>query len=591
MDQSWFEMRDIRRRKLANAVWIPLRAVHRLQEIGRQGHAGYRQEFYGVGTLAVPKKLRRNAEKLGWDEIGIRHQHSGHLEDSEYFSADVYNDYYSEFSGIHLVLDQFFNSVDGSKWHLNQDLVITLGLKREDDVWVRPDEGYDTIARLSRKENGTPELLEIRSSHLRDYLSARGMGLYVTSYRDRVEIRKDVGDIAWAPKSVHENSDNDRWQGHVIAIHEGGMPYGQKAAVFHVARSDVDPEEDVPVFLHQPTDDRVTSRSWTVERTGEKLYRIEGQLWRTEWIRPSALSPLVRGDDIPPRVFFITDAEGRQETSDTLSEGGRWLWFRPEVMTELAHRRGGSLDWYTRDTGKVGCSPDSNVPFGVNSLGLINVYARDIAFLPEWVQKIWAGYNISPGGKVSSELLASQVDADPANTQAPERFLDKGLSRLNHLAKEQLGVILIRPHKQIPRLIKRTHRFRATDRERLFSLAKDLTRLTADSLNTASLKKLEAPPVDTNWGSLKLLQNLLETKISAGSARRIVSPLIWINELRHADAHLPRQKIGNVFRSLRVDQDKPYVIQGYQLIHACVSSIYSICQVIENWGDEEEIES
>lgn len=586
VDQSWFEMRAVRRRKFANAVWIPLRAIHRIEEIGRNGHAGYRTEFYGVGTLAVPTKYRRDAEKLGWSEIGIRHQHSGGVDNGEYFPADTYNDYRSELSGIHLVLNQAFNSVDPSEWHLHQDLVIALGLKREGDVWVCPDEGYESIARFCKREDGTPYLLEIRSSHLRDYLCAREMGLYVTAYRERVEIREDIGQITWAEKPADEVSSSDRWRGRVMTIHEGGMPYGKKTAVIHVARTDVDPEEDVPVISGPPTNDKVASQSWTVEHSGTMLHRISGELWRTEWIEPLARSPIVRGDDTPPTVFFITDAEGKQENRATLVEGGRWLWFRPEVMTALSHRRGGSLNWYTRDTGKVGCSPDSTVRFGVNSLGLINVYAKDIAFLPEWVQKIWSGYNISPEGRVSDEMFAAQVRAVPANTHAPERFLNKGLSRLNDLAKETFGIDLFRPHKQIPQLITRAHRFRATDQDGLFALAKDLTRLTADSLDTAALKKIAAPPQDTKWGSLKLLQNLLATKIAPESARKILSPLFWIYDLRLADAHLPKQELGDVLSLLGVDQESPHVIQGYQLLHACVSSIYGICQVIEKWCDE-----
>ena len=587
MDQGWFEMRADRRRKLANSVWIPLRAMHRIKENGRSGYSGYRSEYYGVGTLAVPAKYRRYAEKLGWEEIGTSHHHSGHVDNGEYFPADTYNDHRSELAGTHLVLEQEFNRVDPSEWHLHQDLVIALALKREGDVWVCPDEGYESIARLCKRKDGTPYLLKIRSFHLRDYLCAREMGLYVTSYRERVKIREDIGQIAWAENPAQEIGSHDRWQGHVMTIHEGGMPYGNKIAVIHVARTDVDPEEDVPIIPGPPTNDRVTSQSWTVERTGAKLYRVSGRLWQTEWIEPLSHSPIVRGDDINPTVFFITDAEGKQENRETLVEGGRWLWFRPDVMTALAHRRGGSLNWHTKDTGGVGCSPDTTVRFGVNSLGLINVYAKDIAFLPEWVQKIWSGYNIRPEGKVSDEMFAAQVRAVPANTHAPEGFLSKGLSRLNDLANVNFGIDLIRPHKQIPQLITRVHRFRATDQEGLFALAKDLTRLTADRLDTAALKKLAAPTQGTKWGSLKLLENLLATRVSPASAREIMSPLFWIYELRLADAHLPKHGLGDVLSSLGVDQDAPYVIQGYQLLHSCVGSICSICRVFENWYDEE----
>jgi hypothetical protein len=207
--------------------------------------------------------------------------------------------------------------------------------------------------------------------------------------------------------------------------------------------------------------------------------------------------------------------------------------------------------------------------------------------LPEWQQKVWSGYNISPEGKVSEELFASQIKADPADTQAPEEFLVKGLSMLNHLAEANLGITIIRPHDQIPNLITCVHRFRATSKEGLFALAKDLARLTADSIDARALQKLVAPPKGTQWGSLKSLENLLAKRIDPALARALLSPLVGIYELRHADAHLASRKVGDALNLVGVDQNAPYVIQGYQLLHACVNSIYGICQVLSSWTDEE----
>ena len=582
MHQDWFEMPEVRRRTLANSVWIPLRAVQKIEETGHHAHVGYKSEFYGLGSLAVPIENRQEAEKLGWIDIGIGHNHSGYFEQGKYIPADIYHD---EFTGLHLVLDQRGNSAESSEWHLHQDLVTTLGIKREGDIWVRPDEGYIVVAKLSIGEDGSPYLLEVRASHLRDYLCAREMALYVTSYRNRVEVMEDPSAITWAEEdSVEERNGNDHWMGYVRAIHEGGIAYGEKIAVFHMARTDVDLEEDVPV-VGPPTDANVASESWERGYSGRKLYRVEGELWRTEWIEPSSHSPIVRGDEISPTVSFITDAEGKQENRETLAGGGRWLWFRPEAMSSLAHRRGGSLGWYSRDTGIVGCSPDYSVHFGINSLGLINVYAKDIAYLPEWQQKIWAGYNVRPEGKVSEELLSSQVKAVPASTQAPEAFLADGISKLNALAAAKMGITLFRQHDQIPDLIARAHRFRVTDNDGLFALAKDLARLTADSIDVAALQKLVPPPKDTQWGSLKSLENVLATRIDPRHARAILSPLVGIYELRHADAHLASQDVGDALGLARVDPSVAFVTQGYQLLHSCVSSIYAICQVIEGWSE------
>ena len=71
MDQEWFEMADIRRRKLNSAVWIPLRASQTLEAAGKRGHLGYREEFFGLGSIAVPLEKRARAKTLDWSDVGL----------------------------------------------------------------------------------------------------------------------------------------------------------------------------------------------------------------------------------------------------------------------------------------------------------------------------------------------------------------------------------------------------------------------------------------------------------------------------------------------------------------------------------------
>ena len=174
------------------------------------------------------------------------------------------------------------------------------------------------------------------------------------------------------------------------------------------------------------------------------------------------------------------------------------------------------------------------------------------------------------------------MEAEPANTEAPEAFLLKGLAMLNHLAKARYGITIIRSHEQIPKLIERSHRFRATDDDGLFALAKDLARITADGFDAKAIQKLVAPPKETKWGSLKSLENLLATTLEPSHARAILSPLFGIYDLRLADAHLSKKDIEDTFRLLNVDRKLPTIIQGYQLLNSCVSCIYEICRVIRD---------
>ncbi len=520
---------------------------------------------------------------MGWSEVGISHDHSGYVEQNRYIQADVFEQHNSDVSGINLVLDQHGYGEMDAVWHLHQDLVVTLGLQREGDFWIRPREGYIEVAKLHRTPDGVPCLLEMRASHLRDYLCARAMALYVSSYRERVVVVKDASHIDWENNPAVEIDDRSRWEGRVTKIHEGGMPFGGERLVVHVERTDVDEDEDVPSFEGPPTEDKVTSKSWRSGSSGDVVYRVEGELWRTEWIEPAVKSPIVRGDEVPSTVFFVTDAAGTRENSVTLKEGGRWLWFRPEVMCALAHRRGGSLGWYTRDTGSVGGSAESNVHFGVNSLGLINVYAKDIALLDDWEQRIWGGYNVAPDGGVSEELLAAQARGRPANTKAPEGFLERTLVLMNDLAKKRLGESLIREHEHVPEILSKTHRFRSTSKEGLLALAKDLTRLTADRVDEHVLQRAVSPPSGIRWRSLKSLEGLLATLIDEEDVQRVMRPLFGTYELRLADAHLPKSKYEEALDLVEVDGGKPFVVQGLCLMHAVVTSLSSICHVFERW--------
>ena len=81
MPQAWFEMAEIRRRKFAASAWIPLRAVQPICEQGNRCHLGFKDEFFGAGSLAVPVALKDKATKLGWSDVGISHEHRACVDD------------------------------------------------------------------------------------------------------------------------------------------------------------------------------------------------------------------------------------------------------------------------------------------------------------------------------------------------------------------------------------------------------------------------------------------------------------------------------------------------------------------------------
>jgi len=63
MEQTWFEMAEIRKRRFDSAVWIPLRASEKI-DTGKWGYLGFKSEFFGAGSLVIPlrKRCSRKAE-------------------------------------------------------------------------------------------------------------------------------------------------------------------------------------------------------------------------------------------------------------------------------------------------------------------------------------------------------------------------------------------------------------------------------------------------------------------------------------------------------------------------------------------------
>jgi len=577
MERKWFEMTEVRKRRVDSAVWIPLRASQQ-DETGKRGHLGYTSDFFGAASLAVPLRKRNAAADLGWGGLNLMHDHCGSAYSRRYVAADEYDD--KQLKGaIPLVMSQSGNSAEPPTWHIHPDFVITLKLKREGNVWVAMDEDYIEVVRLKLDEDNSPRLLEVRAEHLKDYLCARRMALRISWYRERVEVVEAEPDFNWRePDGTYK--DGERWEGRVSPIHEGGHPFGESMAVMHLTRTNLDFDEDVPSI--GISDDTETSSFTRKLSEGRKLYRVAGEVWRAEWVEPGARSTRIRGDEPDPPISFLVDAEGNKQIAKGLIDSGRWLWFKPEVIPALIDRRGGSLEWYTRETGGVKGSPGyGRVHFGINSLGLVNAYAKDVALLPEWLQRVWAGFNVSPEGKVSAELFSAQGRGVPAPTQPPESFLPVGVGVLNDAFTKRFGRPLFRPRSDPREEFKSCHRFKALSASGLYGLAKDLVRVVVEHVDTAVLHKIVAPPAKENWGSLKSLEKVLATVTGEKWAHKALGPLHGIYNLRLADAHTASQDLDEAYALAHVDRTLPFVMQGRDLLVTCVTSLHMIADAFK----------
>lgn len=575
IDNKWFEMSDLKQRSLLKSSWIPLCAYDYLREKGNYGYVGYEKEYFGATAIIFSVNDSEKALSLDWMDI-LRHSHRPYVENNIYLPSEIFQCHAKKLEGIYPILQQSVGGGESKRYHLLPDVFLGLGLILEGDKWVCPEEDYLEVARIKRGSDGDVSRFEIRTEHLRDFLCAKNSGLLVATYQCREIIVDSTPDFKWKNDRLEETGENFRWSGYIQTIVEGGMPYGSKSAYFHMGRKNVDFKEDVPSY-GSPLEDEFESTSLEKTHKGKQLFRIGGEMWRNEWIPPASNSPRIRGDRIEPKVSFIVDTSGKKMAGQELQAYKGWLWFKPNIVNVLLEKRKATFIWHTENTASIGHAPGWTVPFGVNTIGLINVLAKDISLLPEIYQNIWVAYNISPDGGVSEELLSAQMKAIPASTKAPEELLRRAINHLQTVSNHFLGRTLFKDHPDTEKILNRIHRFHGRNIEGICFIAKELTRLIIERIDVDLLKEIN-PEANSDFKSMRRLEYFITSKGFDG--RKVMAPLSGIYELRKGDAHLPSETIMEALQLLDIVKTENYLEVAKQMIKKAAICIGVIGDII-----------
>ena len=581
MNREWVLQSRETRRRLDNSTWVPLRASE-TQSNGPDDpkKIGYVSEYFGCGCVAFPPNNRVEADRFGWGEIGIGHSARPYAyEDGYYSPVEEFQYHDKQPLGVELVYEHDQPVIGGRRWILSPDLIIALRLVKEGNSWLRPEEDFVEVVREKVDEEGSHTSIEMKREFLLDYLAARGLVLKVSYYRQRVEnVSSLKGTDYEGLADIEEQRDGGRFE---LSIRELERVFGGGWASIRVWRTDVDPEEDAPV-MGPERDDNTESEQHQGHRGGFAGVRVEGEFWREEWIDHQGRSVRVRGDEDSTRPSFIAGTDGSRIASADLRDEdiGRWLWFRPGVVNELLARRGFSLRWYTQDTGAIISTSGYQTHFGVNSADLITVYAYDIAKLPSWEQHVWASHNVAPNGKVSGELLMSQVETKPASTHAFEVLLFKTFRILERSFREKYDFSLFTHDIDDVEVMQIVSRFASSDRTTLLRLAKELVRVFSDRLNIRELRKISTHADKEKLGSNKLLQDVLAQRVGIDRARSMCAVIFGVYDMRVADAHPTSDKVADALNLAGIDTSQSFLRQGEQLIYNFGSTLWLIGKAI-----------
>jgi hypothetical protein len=575
LDKAWVRLEKETKRRFANATWVPLRASIDSGAGDDVTKVGFSSEVFAAGSVAIPPANRELGDKLSWGDIGIGHSVLPYAyEDGHYSPIEErqYND--KQPIGVELIFEHPQPVVGGRKWIINPDLIVALGLIQERDNWVRPEEDFVVVIREKKRMNGDHELIEIKTEFLLDYLAARGMSLRMSYYYQRVE---NVGALEGTDYAGLAKEDGPRDDGRFsLLIRKSDDVWGGTWSMFRAWRTDVDEDSDAPVMGPENAEN-VDYETSSGKRSGYQGYRVEGEFWRDEWIDHKGKSHRVRGDEVEGLPDFIVGVDGSRSPSKELNDEdvGKWLWFRPSVVVDFLGRRGFSLEWYTAETAGLHSTSGYRIHLGLNDSDLVSVYARDIARLPEWEQRIWAAHNAAPEGGVSKELTAAQVRSAPASTSAPEKYLLEILVAFEDAFRDKYGADLF-SHPIDGEVGAKINRFLGRDQASVLRIAKELVRAFSDRLNIQILRQISTHPEKKKLGSNKLLESIVAGNIGKDEARKLFGVVAGVYDLRTGDAHPTSSGIADAFSLAEVDVSQTHLRQAQQMVDNFARAIWSI---------------
>lgn len=371
----------------------------------------------------------------------------------------------------------------------------------------------------------------IHRDYLRDFLAALGMGLLISLTADRFanaatedELELDpiedeqVGDLTWISANIHtpEFTRHDCFRGRSILrrnflIEPYDRPRFERSPWYYFGESQVE-DSDLPRFI--------------VNNEGER-------------------------QSLPQNTYIGNYIE------NGVGELG-YLYFRPEVLQKYLQVPGYNVFFHMRNWGVASLPGDrGTIDVGINSHGLVNAFAPDIADLSSAEQAYWASFSSLPNGEICEELFQTRMQQNPPNSPGVVDLIREARSQLNSAFQNQITADLfsdIEPSEQeLRRLSVGAIGNQFTE---VLDLARILYGWVIETMQVDPLRNTLTSlggTVDKNLKQIKLLEKILVARgLDQTQARAVTAPLVGLNELRIGSAHIGNPELEHAFQLMRV---------------------------------------
>lgn len=371
----------------------------------------------------------------------------------------------------------------------------------------------------------------IHRDYLRDYLAALGMGLLISLTADRFanaatedELELDqiedeqIDELTWISKNMH-----------------------------------------TPKFTHHECfrGRSILRRNFVIEPYDRPRFE------RSPWYYFG--ESVIEDSELPS---FIVNDEGKRQSLPQNTYIGNYiengigkfgyLYFRPEVLQKYLQVPGYNVFFHMRNWGVSSLPGDRDtIDVGINSYGLVNAFAPDIADLSIAEQAYWASFSSLPSGEICEELLQTRMQQNPPKSPGVVDLIREARSQLSSAFQNQISADLfsdIEPSEQeLRRLSVGAIGNQFTE---VLDLAKILYGWVIETMQVDPLRNTLISlggTADKNLRQIKLLEKILVAKgLDQAQARTITAPLVGLNELRIGSAHIGDPELEPVFQLMGV---------------------------------------
>jgi hypothetical protein len=224
------------------------------------------------------------------------------------------------------------------------------------------------------------------------------------------------------------------------------------------------------------------------------------------------------------------------------------------VLLKFLHATDYRVFFHVRHWGGASSPGGYSIDVGINSEGLINAFAPDLAKLSTAEQQYWASYSSLPNGEICEEMFQTRMQQRPPNSPGVIDLVQDALDSLSAAFKRRYASDLF--DEGTPSDSDLNHLSVGPigrDFTEVFDLSKELYKWTIERMQTRSLRTAleRKAEINKDWKQIKLISVLLDLRgLNSNDTQMVVGPLYGLNELRIASAHTAPPDLDEIFKRM-----------------------------------------